>query len=624
MESNSTLADCAPQSLHTIGFDIDELTNEAIPQLKDPQPYKSKTGSVFETDGKCVVVPSPAPSNLDGDFDPRMRTVVCRHWMKGLCMKGERCEFLHQFNLDKMPLCRHGERCKNAQCPFKHIKDSAVLSCVFYQQGFCIHGPLCRYRHVRRDKLDLPEVGDFTLGLNQMTEGKDGQQLRKPTENKSGNYKLSMCKHFLQGNCPFGEGCHFAHGEEELMRHKAAKNSGANMNVGPDGEINVNVFGVDESTAITADYYQGNAVVGGKPNPILEPGMATYFIVASKTYGDISRSVELKKWFVTEDVKIRVEEIRRKRGEHERKVMVFLTVSHSKHIQGAALITNDGPLESTGNINFPYCVDLEWLRTTELPFSVAQSYAPELEIPDKESGRTHFEMKPDTGGELLWCMWNSAPCSMWEPHTLESTVAKPMPKDYLDSIYIPPQEHQGWPVFPSPGFIFGANTVTFGEALAKGIFGLPWHMKLAAKNIKPGATIFLYNISDGLLFGIFEAISEPLINLDPALFNRSPNSTSSPSPVQVRVRISLECPPLSDSDGILQQILRDRGGKPQIGPVTYAQCGAIATLISQRCGALEYMRRIKGHQEKNMPYLDPPITLPPRFNGAAPPRFAGR
>ena len=38
-------------------------------------------------------------------------------------MKGERCEFLHQFDLEKMPLCRHGDRCKTPDCPFRHIKE---------------------------------------------------------------------------------------------------------------------------------------------------------------------------------------------------------------------------------------------------------------------------------------------------------------------------------------------------------------------------------------------------------------------------------------------------------------------------------------------------------------------
>lgn len=31
--------------------------------------------------------------------------VVCKHWLRGLCKKGEACEFLHEYNLRKMPEC---------------------------------------------------------------------------------------------------------------------------------------------------------------------------------------------------------------------------------------------------------------------------------------------------------------------------------------------------------------------------------------------------------------------------------------------------------------------------------------------------------------------------------------
>lgn len=38
-------------------------------------------------------------------------------------MKGDQCGFLHQFDVDKMPICRNmlkfGE-CKELDCPFKH------------------------------------------------------------------------------------------------------------------------------------------------------------------------------------------------------------------------------------------------------------------------------------------------------------------------------------------------------------------------------------------------------------------------------------------------------------------------------------------------------------------------
>lgn len=33
------------------------------------------------------------------------KTVVCKHWLRGLCKKGDECEFLHEFDMTKMPEC---------------------------------------------------------------------------------------------------------------------------------------------------------------------------------------------------------------------------------------------------------------------------------------------------------------------------------------------------------------------------------------------------------------------------------------------------------------------------------------------------------------------------------------
>ena len=42
---------------------------------------------------------------LTRDWTPRTQT-VCRHWLRGLCMKGNACGFLHQFEASRMPVCR--------------------------------------------------------------------------------------------------------------------------------------------------------------------------------------------------------------------------------------------------------------------------------------------------------------------------------------------------------------------------------------------------------------------------------------------------------------------------------------------------------------------------------------
>ena len=80
------------------------------------------------------------------------RQTVCRHWLRGLCMKGEQCGFLHQFDQSRMPICRFFAKygvCREPECVFKHSTEE-VKECNMYNLGFCIHGPLCRYKHIQR------------------------------------------------------------------------------------------------------------------------------------------------------------------------------------------------------------------------------------------------------------------------------------------------------------------------------------------------------------------------------------------------------------------------------------------------------------------------------------------
>ena len=33
------------------------------------------------------------------------QAIVCKHWLRGLCKKGDDCEFLHKYDMEKMPEC---------------------------------------------------------------------------------------------------------------------------------------------------------------------------------------------------------------------------------------------------------------------------------------------------------------------------------------------------------------------------------------------------------------------------------------------------------------------------------------------------------------------------------------
>ena len=121
------------------------------------------------------------------------RNLVCKHWLRGLCKKGDQCEFSHEYNVyvcsirpnltclsclmaDRnsrgMPECNHYSRsghCSNGdECLYQHIDPASKLPpCPHYDKGFCPLGPRCSKKHVRK----------------------------------------TMCKFYLAGFCPNGRQC---------------------------------------------------------------------------------------------------------------------------------------------------------------------------------------------------------------------------------------------------------------------------------------------------------------------------------------------------------------------------------------------------------------------------------
>ncbi|KAI8425897.1 hypothetical protein MSG28_004904 [Choristoneura fumiferana] len=129
----------------------------------------------YSQQGGCTNGPQCPYRHVRGD-----RTVVCKHWLRGLCKKGDQCEFLHEYDMSKMPECYFYARfnaCHNKECPFLHIDpESKIKDCPWYDRGFCRHGPHCRHRHVRR----------------------------------------VLCTNYLAGFCPDGLACKYMHPRFEL------------------------------------------------------------------------------------------------------------------------------------------------------------------------------------------------------------------------------------------------------------------------------------------------------------------------------------------------------------------------------------------------------------------------
>jgi len=88
-------------------------------------------------------------------------SIVCKHWLRNLCMKGEKCDFLHQYDPNRMPECvfwlKFG-KCNDPECVFRHVAPSERPECQRYRLGFCRHGAMCRSRHDRLPREALPEL----------------------------------------------------------------------------------------------------------------------------------------------------------------------------------------------------------------------------------------------------------------------------------------------------------------------------------------------------------------------------------------------------------------------------------------------------------------------------------
>lgn len=68
------------------------------------------------------------------------------------------------------------------------------------------------------------------------------------------------------------------------------------------------------------------------------------------------------------------------------------------------------------------------------------------------------------------------------------------------------------------GAIFMSNKKTKKECLRRRLFGLPDSQSLVVKQVKSGMMLFLFEYEQRLLHGVFEAVSDGAINIEPDAF----------------------------------------------------------------------------------------------------------
>ena len=139
----------------------------------------------------------------------------------------------------------------------------------------------------------------------------------------------------------------------------------------------------------------------------------------------------------------------------------------------------------------------------------------------------------------------------------------------------------------STGFIFGIPAFQIDECFGRGLFGGSTQVrKLFEENIQMGSPLFLLDITNNMLFGLFQASSLPTENLDPNAFmkKRGGSALECVFPIQVAVMCVLQGAPVPESDPEIRKIFGGKSVKP--GPLSMKETKQLCNFFAIRCGAM--------------------------------------
>nr|GEX04384.1 30-kDa cleavage and polyadenylation specificity factor 30-like [Tanacetum cinerariifolium] len=156
---------------------LETSPNQPTPTTQQPTDHLNTTNHHQNNSNNVVI--NVNSSSGGGTGRRSYRQTVCRHWLRGLCMKGDGCGFLHQYDKSRMPVCRffrlYGE-CREQDCVYKHTNED-VKECHMYKLGFCPNGPDCRYKHAKLPG-PPPPVQDVLRKIQQLTSHNYGNSNR--------------------------------------------------------------------------------------------------------------------------------------------------------------------------------------------------------------------------------------------------------------------------------------------------------------------------------------------------------------------------------------------------------------------------------------------------------------
>ncbi|KAG8367855.1 hypothetical protein BUALT_Bualt16G0116000 [Buddleja alternifolia] len=215
--------------------------------------------------------PRTNPPNVNkGTSHIFFKTRICAKFMEGTCKNGDNCSFAHgAHDLREPPpnwqdIIREKDRVAgNGNWGDDHRMIHRMKICKKYYNGEeCPYGEKCNFLHerpfpplVKKFKADFPfeqrESSAISIGV---TVDKGSSSDFDQTFFR----KTKLCSKWEMGQCPFGERCHFAHGQSDLRFSGSLDEADVVINTGaiPRKALSASAF----NTA------PANMVIGAPPN----------------------------------------------------------------------------------------------------------------------------------------------------------------------------------------------------------------------------------------------------------------------------------------------------------------------------------------------------------------------
>ncbi|KAK9268487.1 hypothetical protein L1049_000239 [Liquidambar formosana] len=183
----------------------------------------------------------PNPPVNKGISNIFFKTRMCAKFRVGLCRNGENCNFAHGVedmrqpppNWQELVGGREEDRGSANWDDDQRIIHKMKLCKKFYNGEECPYGERCNFLHedpkkYRDDSGRFRESSAISIGTTGPNEsGSDQPEGNRPinagldaywVNGKPAYWKTKICSKWeATGQCPFGEKCHFAHGQSELQ-----------------------------------------------------------------------------------------------------------------------------------------------------------------------------------------------------------------------------------------------------------------------------------------------------------------------------------------------------------------------------------------------------------------------